>query len=74
MLRAFHDVTGTNEEPVFVALHRWGHAKASSPLAERALWDAGLRLGACGDWCGGDRIEDAWLSGIALADVIGHAV
>jgi renalase len=24
----------------------------------------------CGDWCGGNRVESAYLSGIAVADLI----
>jgi hypothetical protein len=32
------------------------------------LWNADLKLGACGDWCMAARIEDAWLSGHELAD------
>lgn len=66
LLHAFRTVVGTNETPVYSALHRWGHARARTPLAATLLWDPDLRLGACGDWCGGHRIEDAWVSGIAL--------
>lgn len=31
------------------------------------LWEPALGLGACGDWCGGPRIEGAFLSGAAMA-------
>ena len=47
--------------------HRWGFALPTEPLAERALHDPGLGLAACGDWCGGPRVEGAWLSGADLA-------
>lgn len=48
-------------------LHRWRYALADAPLAERCVFDAGAGVGAAGDWCGGARIEDAYLSGAALA-------
>ena len=38
--------------------------------AERPLWDRDMRIGACGDWTHGDRVEDAFLSAEALADAI----
>jgi predicted NAD/FAD-dependent oxidoreductase len=31
------------------------------------LFDPQLGIGACGDWCGGRRVEGAFLSGHALA-------
>jgi photolyase PhrII len=47
--------------------HRWLYARPLEPLSETALWDPSHRLGACGDWCGGPRVEGALLSGVALA-------
>ena len=47
--------------------HRWRFALPPTPLDGAFLWDAALGLGACGDWCGGPRVEGAWLSGRALA-------
>ncbi len=41
-----------------------------APLAQPYLWDAHLRLGLAGDWCGGARIESAFLSGRALAQAV----
>ncbi|HEY6565487.1 MAG TPA: FAD-dependent oxidoreductase, partial [Pirellulaceae bacterium] len=48
--------------------HRWRYAIPPEPLAERFLLDTRLRLGACGDWCGGPRVEGAYLSGMGLAE------
>ena len=70
LLRAFHEATGTAEQPIYAAVHRWRHALARTTLACDLLWDERLRVGACGDWCRGHRVEDAWLSGVALADAI----
>jgi renalase len=53
-----------------VAAHRWRYAAPQEPLPERYLLDSQMRLGACGDWCGGPRVEGAYLSGIALAEAV----
>ncbi|MEM6292047.1 MAG: FAD-dependent oxidoreductase [Myxococcota bacterium] len=47
--------------------HRWRYALADAPLPEQCLWDPQLRVGACGDWCGGPRVEGAYRSGERLA-------
>jgi len=44
-------------------VHRWRYAQAANPLDVGAIWDSTLTLGVCGDWCMGNRIEGAWLSG-----------
>lgn len=53
--------------PTFAAAHRWRCALPIKTLEEACLWDGSLGLGACGDWCGGPRVEGAFLSGLALA-------
>lgn len=53
--------------PAFASAHRWRYAMAEEPLEAGYLWDADLRLGLCGDWCHGSRVEGAYLSGLALA-------
>ena len=56
--------------PAFVAAHRWRYALPAEPLHDRCLFDAATNLVACGDWCGGPRVEGAFLSGMAAADRI----
>ena len=73
LLRAFHEATGTIEQPIYTAVHRWRYALARTALSCDFLWDPDRRIGACGDWCRGHRIEDAWTSGVALADAIDSA-
>jgi photolyase PhrII len=53
--------------PEFAQAHRWLYSLAAEPLTGGCLWEPALGIGACGDWCGGARIEGAWLSGEALA-------
>jgi predicted NAD/FAD-dependent oxidoreductase len=47
--------------------HRWRYASTERPLGRPFLWDANARVGVCGDWGDGGRVERAVLSGDALA-------
>lgn len=69
LLTAFAEAAGLDElpPPSHVAAHRWRYALPTQPLDTRCLWDAGARVAVAGDWCGGPRIEGAWLSGRAAA-------
>ena len=49
------------------ATQRWRFALPDPALPETCLYDAGRGIGAAGDWCGGPRVEGAYLSGAALA-------
>ena len=53
--------------PVASASHRWLYARSGQGGSE-ALWDADLKLGVCGDWLIGPRVEAAWMSGTRLAE------
>ncbi|MFT4243281.1 MAG: FAD-dependent oxidoreductase [Acidovorax sp.] len=67
LLKAFAEVTGIRAEPAFADTRRWRYAQTTHPLGKSHLWDAALGLGACGDWCLGHRVEDAFVSGLELA-------
>ena len=51
---------------VHVELHRWRYARVERASEIEFLIDRGKGLAACGDWCLGNRVEDAFLSGLAL--------
>jgi renalase len=51
-------------------VHRWKFATPAGSLGADCLWSPAQRLGACGDWCLGGRVEGAILSGRALAEKI----
>ncbi len=71
LLAALWQATGESPQPPeFLAAHRWRYALPQEPLPQRYLWDESLKLGACGDWCGGPRVEGAFLSGLAMASAI----
>jgi hypothetical protein len=59
------------QPPALLQAHRWRYAKAEVPLTVGCLWDPTLRIGACGDWCAGSRVEGAVLSAMAVA---GHVM
>ncbi len=72
LLKAFHAATGSQVQPVYAEVHRWRFARADRLLDGACLWQPKLRVGACGDWFaagleGDGRVENAWLSGLALA-------
>jgi len=58
----------TPQAPQRVTAHRWRYALPEEPLSERYVVDGDRKLGVCGDWCGGPRVEGAFLSGLALAE------
>lgn len=76
LLKAFHEATGSHVQPVYADVHRWRYAQATSTLPGDCLWDDKMRIGVCGDWFaagldGSGRVENAFLSGLALADMMG---
>jgi hypothetical protein len=54
-------------KPGVARAHRWLYSRPNESLPASSLWDEGHRLGACGDWCGGPRVEGALQSGLSLA-------
>lgn len=55
--------------PTFAKAHRWRFA--ISPAGHHVpLWNATLRLGACGDWCAQPQVAGAWQSGRDLAELV----
>ncbi len=70
LLQAFRAATGSAEMPVSIAAHRWRYALVEQPVGHPFLWDAASRIGACGDWCLGPRVEAAFDSGAALAAAV----
>ena len=59
----------TLPRPIVCSAHRWRYAR-SGVEGSGAVWDADGRLGLCGDWLIGARVEAAWMSGTMLAELI----
>ncbi|MDP3676030.1 MAG: FAD-dependent oxidoreductase [Novosphingobium sp.] len=67
LLAILTEATGTAvPRPVMALAHRWRHA-LSAGTGDGALWNPDLRIGVCGDWLLGPRVECAWQSGQMLA-------
>ncbi len=67
LLKAFSEITGIRAQPSFATVHRWHYAQTIQALGTSHAWDAKARIGVCGDWCLGHRVEDAFISGLELA-------
>ena len=67
LLKAFTEVTGIRAQPPHAEVHRWRYAQTTQPLGQSHLWDAKSKIGACGDWCIGHRVEDGFVSGLEMA-------
>jgi predicted NAD/FAD-dependent oxidoreductase len=71
LVGAFRRVAGAAiPDPVHAAAHRWRLSRSEPALGVDAFWDRHLRIGACGDWCIGSRIEGAYLSGVGIAEYV----
>ncbi|MEC4983163.1 MAG: FAD-dependent oxidoreductase [Oscillatoria sp. PMC 1068.18] len=59
------------KHPEWVQIHRWRYAIPATPLSLPYLFAAQpLPLICCGDWCGGNTVENALNSGIAAATAV----
>lgn len=68
LIDAFWQSTETPAQPIaFSTAHRWRYALPTSCLEDRCLFQSSHQIGVCGDWCGGPRVEGAFLSGSAVA-------
>lgn len=75
LLSALEELLGDKlPKPSHIDIHRWRYARAENPLDVGALVDVENKLAACGDWCLGNRVEDAFLSGLAAARQIEDAL
>lgn len=70
LARAFSELTGIAAPALLQSAHRWRYAQVQTAAGSPFAWDPALRIGACGDWRLGPRIELAWKSGDALGAAI----
>ena len=64
---------GAEAAPAAWSAHRWRYADTEASLDRNCCWDEDARIGLCGDWLNGGKVEGAWLSGRGLARRIGAA-
>lgn len=74
LLEALREGVGLEPAQVVAAnAHRWRYARVTEPVGESALLSADGTLGVCGDGLLGGGVEEALLSGMAMAGrVLGH--
>ena len=53
-----------------ISIHRWRYASGATHLEDGCILNETNKLGLCGDWLNGGRVEGAWLSGYQLASAI----
>ena len=71
LLPEFFTVLGIDPQPaVHAVAHRWRYANPVEPLTSGFLHDASKNVVVCGDWCLGNRVEAAFLSGMSAAGAI----
>jgi predicted NAD/FAD-dependent oxidoreductase len=71
MIAALYALTGIDANTAaHISLHRWLYANPVEPLRKSFVMDASSRLAGAGDWCLGGRIENAFLSALALGRAI----
>ncbi|MCW3692427.1 NAD(P)/FAD-dependent oxidoreductase [Burkholderia cenocepacia] len=71
LLDAFRDIVGATANSA--TAHRWRYAElapTSMAAPSRFAWREGPRIGLCGDWLGGGKMEGAWLSGVGLGRTV----
>jgi predicted NAD/FAD-dependent oxidoreductase len=69
MRKAALRLNGWLAEPSWSALHRWRYSLVSRPHPAPFL-QLHRTLALCGDWCGGGKVEAAYLSGLAAAEAL----
>ncbi len=71
LTEAFRSLTRIRlSETASLTAHFWPHALPATPIDQDHLFDRIAGIGLCGDWCGGSRVESAFLSGAALAGAV----
>jgi renalase len=70
LIRSFSARLRCSLIPAAAHARLWRRARPVDPLPRRCLWDEERRVGLAGDWCGGPRIQGAFLSGLALAEAV----
>ena len=70
MAERVRKITGIAGKAEVLRCHRWRYSQCVDPLDDGYLLGPQQGLGVCGDWCHGSRVEDAWLSGHALAGAL----
>lgn len=61
-------------QPIYAEGHRWRYGFTKKALNKNFIFHRQNKIGICGDWCRGDNVLDALISGTLLADKISTTV
>ena len=53
-------------KPKDIINHGWKYSSNSKPPKINSYWNSSLKIGACGDWFVGPRLESGWISAMDL--------
>ena len=71
LLHDFQKLVSINlPTPIYSNGHRWLYGHTEKSLNKNYILDQRDKIGICGDWCRGDNVLDASVSGTLLADNI----
>lgn len=56
--------------PTHLSAHRWRYAMTDKVPESSSFYDQEKRLGVCGDWTHGNKVQDAFLSGMTIAQTL----
>ena len=71
LISKFLDFTGFKRNKIiFKKTHGWKYSYNFQSSPYKSYWNKNLRLGVCGDWFIGPKVENAWLSANDLAKKI----
>ena len=63
LIKKFKKLTNIKIKKIyFTHIHGWKYSSNSKSLNIQSYWDKKIGLGLCGDWFGGPRLENGWLS------------
>ena len=67
LINKFKKLTNINIKKIYFShIHGWKYSSNSKPLNTQSYWNKKIGLGLCGDWFGGPRLENGWLSATDL--------
>jgi len=71
LFKDFERLTSSNlPKPIYAEGHRWLYGFTKKALYKNYIFHQKDKIGICGDWCRGDSVLDASISGTLLADKI----
>ena len=71
LINRFFELANTKKESLNNILnHGWKYSYNPEPLKIKSYWDKKIKLGICGDWFVGSRLESGWISANDLYDKI----